>query len=165
MNELLAELIARDAELARLKNDLTSRDARIDELFELLADSHNNDATRSRRREITAETQPTVVTQQTQQTQQSARSEGEGGKRSGKLPDPPVFQNDEEDRDDFEQWYRDIENKLRTNIDHFHNDQAKQAYIESHLGGKTKRELTPYLRSTHPNPITTSRQLIAHLRE
>ena len=84
-NELLAELIARDAELARLKSDLASRDARIDELFELLADSHNNDVTRSHRREMTAETQPTMVTQQTQQTQQSDRSEGEGGKRSGKL--------------------------------------------------------------------------------
>lgn len=92
--ELLAELLARDAELARLRNDLESRDARVDELFELLADSHNNDATRSRRRETTAETHPTVATQR---TQQSARSEGEGGRRSGKLPDPPIFCNDELD--------------------------------------------------------------------
>jgi hypothetical protein len=87
-----------------------------------------------------------------------------GGKRSSKARDPPIFHNEKDrDTEDFEQWYRDIENKLTVNADHFDNDRARQAYIESRMGGKAKRELAPYLRDTHPEPIKTSDRLLTHL--
>jgi hypothetical protein len=87
-----------------------------------------------------------------------------GGKRSSKAPDPPIFHNEKDrDTEDFEQWYRDIENKLTVNADHFDNDKARQAYIESRMGGRAKRELAPYLRDTHPEPIKTSDRLLTHL--
>jgi len=85
-------------------------------------------------------------------------------RRSGKVPDPPVFYNEEDrDTDDFEEWYRDIENKLEVNADHYPTDRARQAYVESRLGGKAKRDLAPYLRATHPDPVNSSAKLLSHL--
>ena len=54
---------------------------------------------------------------------------------------------------------------MKVNANHFHDDTARQAYIESRLGGKASRELAPYLRDTHPEPINTSTRLLAHLWE
>jgi hypothetical protein len=152
--ELLAELVARDDELARLKREAANRDAKIADLYQQLADTinANNDSDNDARRDR----------EDTADTRQTARSSTD--KRSAKIPDPPIFYNEEDrDTEDFEQWYRDVENKLEVNDDHFRNDRAVQAYIESRLGGKAKRELAPYLRSTHPAPVNTSAKLLAHL--
>lgn len=87
-----------------------------------------------------------------------------GGKRSAKQPDPPVFYHEEDrDTEKFEQWYRAMENKLEVNADHFPTDRARQAYIESRLGGTAAREIAPYLQATHPEPLDTSARLLAHL--
>ncbi|KAK3896447.1 hypothetical protein C8A05DRAFT_20576 [Staphylotrichum tortipilum] len=95
-----------------------------------------------------------------------ATSASVAARRSGKVPDPPIFYN-EEDRDTitFEQWHRAVENKLAVNADHFLTDRALQVYIESRIGGTAKSELSPYLRKTHPNPITTPERLMDHLWE
>jgi hypothetical protein len=87
-----------------------------------------------------------------------------GGKRTAKIPDPPIFYNEEErDAQGFEQWFRDIENKLSCNYDHFLTDRARQAYIESRIGGKAKNELSPYLEPTYPEPVDTAAKLLVHL--
>lgn len=88
---------------------------------------------------------------------------GSGGGRSAKFPDPAIFLNGAKDTVTFEVWYRGLQNKLRTNADHFDNDAARQSYIESRLGGKAASELAPYLRDTHPDQITTSENLMNHL--
>ncbi|KAK3896396.1 hypothetical protein C8A05DRAFT_20618 [Staphylotrichum tortipilum] len=88
------------------------------------------------------------------------------GMRSGKVPDPPIFYNEKErDTIRFEQWYRAVKNKLLVNADHFSNDQARQTYMETRLGGTAVLELAPYLEETHPEPVTTSARLLEHLWE
>lgn len=117
--------------------------------------------------DIVAESSTQRASKGKQMTHETARSaEGSsGGQRSEKVPDPPIFRNDDDDDEDFEQWYRDMENKLEVNSDRYQNDKARQTYIESRLGGKVKRDLAPYLRSGHPDPINTSAKLLTHLWE
>jgi hypothetical protein len=143
---------------AELLEELAARDAQIVDLYKQLAAALNANANAngddgsddSDDPEDTADTQPTA-----------RRGTNE---RSAKIPDPPIFYNEKDrDTEEFEQWYRDIENKLEVNDDHFRNDRARQAYVESRLGGKAKRELAPYLRNTHPTPINTSLKLLVHL--
>jgi hypothetical protein len=43
------------------------------------------------------------------------------------------------------------------------DDGARQAYIESRLGGKAAKALTPYLRDSHPDKIDSSDKLLRHL--
>lgn len=104
------------------------------------------------------------VREATADTLGTARSSAIAAKRSAKHPDPPIFYNEEDrDTEGFEQWFRDIENKLSVNRDHFFDDRARQAYVESRLGGKAKRDLAPYLRHTHPAPVNTATKLLVHL--
>jgi hypothetical protein len=113
--ELLEELVARDDELARLKREAADRDAKIADLYQKLADTinSNNDSDDDARRDR----------EDTADTRQTARSSTD--MRSAKIPDPPIFYNEEDrDTEDFEQWYRDVENKLEVNGDHFHNNHA-----------------------------------------
>jgi len=105
------------------------------------------------------------VREDTPRTDLSAAS-NLSGKRSAKVPDPPVFYN-EKDRDSqlFEQWLDAIEDKLEINADHFPTDRARMAYIKSRMGGVSAAELAPYLRSSHPEQIVTLDRLLEHLRE
>ena len=56
-----------------------------------------------------------------------------------------------------------MEKKLSSNHDHFADDDAKQAYIESRLGGTAADELMLYLRDTHPDQIDSPAKLMTHL--
>lgn len=104
------------------------------------------------------------IREATADTLGTARGSATAAKRSAKHPDPPIFYHEEDrDTEGFEQWFRDIENKLSVNRDHFFDDGARQAYIESRLGGKAKRDLAPYLRHTHPAPVNTATKLLVHL--
>ena len=153
--ELLATVADQSEEIARLRTDVVHLNEAIADLVvqsrlnsTTLPSGRNGDDDDHLRRENSVFSQTSVA----------------GGKRSSKAPDPPIFHNEKDrDTEDFEQWYRDIENKLTVNADHFVNDKARQAYIESRLGGKAKRELAPYLRDTHPEPIKTSDRLLTHL--
>jgi hypothetical protein len=153
---------------ADLLAELAARDRQIAEVYQLLADAHSRpegeddeggaeQAQRrdQRRRESTGDTTTSRNTQQT--------TAGDG-KRSAKLPDPPVFHNDTgKDTMKFEAWHRQLTKKLSVNDDHFADDAAKQAYIESRLGGKAADELMPYLGDTHPEPVDSSKKLLDHL--
>jgi hypothetical protein len=104
----------------------------------------------------------TVATHHSIRSTETASGGSKG--RSAKQPDPPIFLNDgAKDTTTFETWYRNLQNKLAANGDHFSNDAARQGYIEGRVGGKAARELAPYLRETHPDVINTSEKLMAHL--
>ncbi|KAK4095659.1 hypothetical protein N658DRAFT_528287 [Parathielavia hyrcaniae] len=114
-SELLEELVARDDQIADLYQQLAAAlNANVDDNIDA-GDGHADTTdTQSPARRGTAE-------------------------KSTKIPDPPIFYNERDrDTEEFEQWYRDIKNKLEVNGDHFRNDRARQAYVESRLGGKAK---------------------------
>ncbi|KAK4182008.1 hypothetical protein QBC35DRAFT_457742, partial [Podospora australis] len=68
-------------------------------------------------------------------------------KKSTKLPDPEPFTNEKgKDSPTFDVWYRQMINKVEVNRDHFANDRALLAYIESRIRGKAAEDLAPYLR-------------------
>lgn len=144
--QLIDTITSKDKEIDRLRHETAQLNQAIADLV-----------VQTRTRDSGSEREGSVVTR---------GSTPGGGKRSGKVPDPPVFYNEKDrDTDEFEQWHRDVYNKLRVNADHFNDDHARQTYIESRLGGRAKRELAPYLRDTHPEPITSSERLLAHLWE
>ncbi|KAL2017203.1 hypothetical protein VTK56DRAFT_2410 [Thermocarpiscus australiensis] len=147
--ELLATIEHKDKEIGCLQREAAQLNQAIADLVVQARQAHAGSTRDGREASVASQSSTTS-----------------NGKRSGKVPDPPVFYNEKDrDTDEFEQWHRDICNKLKVNADHFNDDQARQAYIESRLGGKAKRELAPYLRDTHPEPITTSDRLLTHLWE
>lgn len=87
-----------------------------------------------------------------------------GGSKSSRLADVPMFYNEEaKDTTTFETWYRNIQNKLSGNADHFPTDSMRMTYIEGRLGGRAAADLQPYLRDTHPDQIRKSQALLKHL--
>ena len=154
-----------------LIEQLAQRDAQLAELFQLLADKENRS-----RREAAATPENVASAAAATTTRLTPRGDDSGddgeavtadsvaGRRSEKIPDPPIFHNEPgKDTMKFEVWHRAISNKLRVNADRFATDVAKQAYIESRIGGEAADALTPYLRDTHPEPIDTSAKLLSHL--
>lgn len=186
--ELIDELADRDAQIAQLKQEIANPpfNGREEQLLDLIADKDDeiedlktgNAALRQNIIDLVAENQELKKKPVDRQPPDGRRMDREtsvfsqatsvtmGHKRSGRVPDPPIFYN-EEDRDtiEFEQWHRAVVSKLRVNADHYHDDQARQIYVESRLGGRALQELSPYLRSTYPEPITSSERLLAHLWE
>jgi hypothetical protein len=89
--------------------------------------------------------------------------------RSGKLPDPPIFYDDKvkDNGLSFKAWYRQMENKLLVNADHFplgeKNDRAKMAYVESRVGGSVSESLAPYVDKDNAHRYTTCDEVMKHL--
>ena len=138
VEDLLAILDAKENELAKAKGEIDSLNQTI---VDVVRDPSRCSATPG----------STSVT--------SARG------KSSKISDPPVFYADKfKDTVTFEVWYRSVANKLKVNADHFADDEARQAYIENRLAGYAAKDLQPYLRDTHPNQITASKALMAHLK-
>jgi hypothetical protein len=143
---------------AQLLASAAEQDARITELQEQVAEQNQAIADLVIQNRSTRES--TVGTHRSSSVLTAGGSNG----RSAKQPDPAIFYNDKDkDTVEFEVWHRQLCNKLKTNNDHFVDDAAKQSYVEGRIGGKAARELAPYLRDTHPEPIDTSEKLIAHL--
>ncbi|KAK4206164.1 hypothetical protein QBC37DRAFT_301350, partial [Rhypophila decipiens] len=86
--------------------------------------------------------------------------------RAGKLKDVPAW-HDEEKKDEikFPSWFRRISNKLKVNADLYPDDDAKFAYIESRIEGKAMAALEPYVDGSHPAQLTTSAELLEHLKD
>lgn len=85
-------------------------------------------------------------------------------RRSTKIDNVPIFHGDgDKDALSFESWYRQIENKLAVNADHFDNDLSKQVYIEGRIQGTVAANLAPYLRTDNPDRVKTSKDLLKHL--
>lgn len=149
---------AQDERAERLIDEVADRAREVEELRQQLADQNQLIVDLSMRSRNAASAPRS-------EARSEARSEG-GGPRSDKLPDPPVFHNDKsKDVDGFEQWYRAMKNKLQVNADRYHDDHARQSYVESRLGGNAKLALEPYLSDDNPDPINTSEKLLSHLWE
>lgn len=86
-----------------------------------------------------------------------------GQKKSTKVEVTDFYGEKDHDKVDFESWYYQMTDKLKVNADHFTDDQARLVEIKSHLKGQAMRNVQPYLRSTHPDQITTADRLLAHL--
>ena len=184
--ELIDELADRDAQIAQLKQEIADPpfSDRENQLLDLIADKDNEiddlkagiATLRQNVIDLVTENQQLKKKPVDRQPPDDRRIDREtsmfsqatsvtmGHKRSGRVPDPPVFYN-EKDRDtaEFEQWHRAVVSKLRVNADHYHDDHARQTYVESRLGGRALQELAPYLRSSYPEPITSSERLLAYL--
>lgn len=105
------------------------------------------------------------ASQASQDTTDRVSGKSDAAKRSAKIDSAPIYYHDKaKDTLSFPAWYRQIENKLIINADHFDNDRAKCAHIESRLGGNASANLQPYLSHTHPNAITTAKAMLEHLR-
>ncbi|KAK4237577.1 hypothetical protein C8A03DRAFT_34479 [Achaetomium macrosporum] len=141
--ELIAEVQAKDQRIAALELERKK-------LKELLADYRRRESERSAAPEVAHAAVGINTTASIQ--------------RSAKFPDPPIFYN-EKDRDivTFEMWFRQITSKLKYNGDHYPDDGAKQAYIESRLGPRAFELVAPFLRDTHEEPISSSQELLDFL--
>lgn len=154
--------------------ELESRDTEVADLLRVIADLRNKAANNAPHLSVEGNTPaPDPPIRNTpaapgplrrESTVETRMTAGGQHQRSAKLPDPPIFYNEEDrDTEEFEQWYRDMRNKLEVNADHFPGDRARQAYIESRLGGTAKRELAPYLSESHPEPVDGPEALFEHL--
>ena len=126
-------------EIEELQEQIKTKDAAISELYE-------------RNRQLSS-------------TPQTDRTTTEG-KRSAKIPDPAVFDNstDDDNGATFDAWYNAMNDKLSVNADHFSSDQARLAYIKGRLGKEVMTSLLPHLSPDFPEQITTSEDLLKHLR-
>jgi hypothetical protein len=95
----------------------------------------------------------------------STTTSASGDKRSAKIPDPPKYTNSSTDKESFEVWEGMVKDKLAINFDHYPTDEAKFVFIKSCLGGAAAEDLQPYLRTTHPEQLTTSDALLKHLHD
>lgn len=156
-NALMAEIADRDDAIAGLQATIAGLAQRLGKKGRAprdsaAADSDQGDATPD-------------GSQQTDKTALTDRShKSDVSKRSAKIDSAPVYYHDKaKDTLSFPAWYRQIENKLIINADHFDTDRAKCAHIESRLGGNASANLQPYLAHTHPNAITTAKAMLQHL--
>jgi hypothetical protein len=160
-------LRAKDKILSEQTETINKRNATIADM----ADDHRRrrrehdsemEEVRRSQREATVQTQNTVHTSHTRGTE--ATTGTKDGRRSGKVPDPPLFYADKKkDEVSYEVWERDIRDKLSVNADHFADDQAMRVYVTSRLAGQAKMNLDPYLREEHPDRIKTTDELLTHL--
>lgn len=81
-------------------------------------------------------------------------------KRSTKLPDPPIFENKEQDIDN---WLSRMRNKLKANSDHYHTEEMKIAYTESRIGGDAAKHIAPRMRDTALNRFETAEEIFEYL--
>ena len=84
--------------------------------------------------------------------------------KSTKFDAPPLWHaKPSEDTVKFHVWYRQMQNKMEANADHFPDDRAKCMYVQSRLAGNAADALEPYLREDHPDGLTTYDSLMQHL--
>lgn len=115
---------------------------------------------------ISASSTPAGAIDTTAEAYAPPEDEHESTHKVIRLPDPAVFFNQKaKDTVKFETWFRQVKNKIDINHQGFPNDKARQAYVESRLGGDASDNLQPYLEDSHPHPVCTYAQLMAHLWE
>src|SRR5690606_38548567 len=76
---------------------------------------------------------------------------------------PTFYSDPDKDEMSFKAWNRAVCNTLKVNKDYFRDDEAKQAFIESKLGGNPSKDLEPYLADGHPFYLDSSDELLKHL--
>lgn len=108
---------------------------------------------------------PAALTVSSDLTNRTAVTSGTASnKKSSKIDGPDTWYGDPaKDTVKFEAWYRNLQNKLIVNADHYDNDRAKMAYIEGRLRGNASAALMPYLSLEHPERISDTAQLLEWL--
>jgi hypothetical protein len=81
--------------------------------------------------------------------------------KSSKIPDPPVFKDGLTPT--FDAWKRAVQNKLRSNADHYPTDEAKLGYVLSRIEQPAGDILEPYLDDDAAVPLTTHTQVFEAL--
>jgi hypothetical protein len=78
------------------------------------------------------------------------------------MPDPPVLTDGKDPK--FEDWLPRMRAKMRTNKDHYPDDDARMTYILSRTGGDAATHLAPRLREDAANPYLTMEDMLEHLK-
>lgn len=89
-----------------------------------------------------------------------------GSRRRGKTAkvDVPTFSSSNDDKLEFDMWYFQMTNRLRTNADHFADDEAAFGEVVSRLSGQASRNIYPFIRSdAGKSHIDTVEDLMNHL--
>ena len=81
--------------------------------------------------------------------------------KSTKIPDPPVFTNN--DNPTWDEWYAKMTEKLIINTDHFPTESAKIIYALNRIGGDADKVTHNRRRKNATNPYQTLEDLFDHL--
>jgi len=87
------------------------------------------------------------------------------GRRSVKLPDPPIFEGTTKDGITFDNWLVQIKNKLRGNSDAYQTEDLKIIYVSGRMGGHALALISPRLNQDGRHAYETVRELYTHLEE
>ena len=86
----------------------------------------------------------------------------EGTKRSAKMPDPPALSDGVSPT--FDSWLIKIEHKLRSNADHFEDEQDRIAYVFSRIDGNASEHLEPRMGRNSHQQFMTAEEALDYLR-
>jgi hypothetical protein len=87
------------------------------------------------------------------------------GRRSVKLPDPPIFEGTTKDGITFDNWLVQIKNKLRGNSDAYQTEDLKIIYVSGRVGGHALALISPRLNQDGRHAYETVGELYTHLEE
>jgi len=79
-------------------------------------------------------------------------------KRSAKIPDPPILTDGKDPT--FDSWKLQMRGKLRTNADHFPEEEDKMTYVFSRTGGNAQGHLEPRYEEESKDPFLTANDMI-----
>jgi Zinc knuckle len=87
------------------------------------------------------------------------------GRRTVKLPDPPVFEGKTTAGPTFDNWLVQVKNKLRGNADAYPSEELKIIYVSGRVGGDALALISPRLDEASRHAYTTVAELYTHLEE
>jgi hypothetical protein len=139
-SNLNATLLDNERQIARLSEEVSNKEAQIDDLI-AERDEYKDGLAR-----IALERTP-----------MSGTPVPEAPKKSTKLPDPPVLTDGK--NPEFEDWLSRMKNKLAANADHYSTEALRTAYVENRTAGDAAKHLAPRLREGAANKFTTADEM------
>jgi Zinc knuckle len=85
------------------------------------------------------------------------------GRRTVKLPDPPLFEGRIKDGITFDNWVIQVKNKLRGNSDSYPSEDLKIIYVAGRVGGDALALISPRLNTASRHAYETVAELYKHL--
>ena len=133
-------------------------------LYETLINDYNEEKAKRRAlKEQHSALRKELLQAQNAREDTSFSSQSASGKRTQKLPDPPLFVNGEAPT--WDDWSGKIQDKLEINHDHYDSERAKIAYILSRLGGEAAEHTYARKNSKSNNPYVTADEMLSELSE
>jgi len=146
---------------AEFQEMLKDPDALYEDIIELIEKSRDFRAHRDNYREQLIEVKQTM---QRSGTVGGTPAPPEG-RRSTKLPDPPLFDGSTKDGVTYDNWLIQVENKLRGNADAYPTEDLKIIYVAGRVSGDALTLISPRLRATNRHAYETVNELYEHLEE